>query len=73
MEIGDVYSVEIPLAMGMSKAGARPAIVAQAPQFGDRLTTVLIVPRTSRNEGAVADLTRATLTVAKTVPVGRWL
>ncbi|MEK6300163.1 MAG: type II toxin-antitoxin system PemK/MazF family toxin [Acidobacteriota bacterium] len=48
MEIGDVYSVEIPASNGHEQAGARPAIIAQAPQFGDRLPTVLIVPLTSR-------------------------
>lgn len=48
MEIGDVYSVEIPASDGHEQAGTRPAIIAQAPQFGDRLPTVLIVPLTSR-------------------------
>ena len=48
MEIGDVYAVEIPASDGHQQAGARPAIIAQAPQFGDRLPTVLIVPLTSR-------------------------
>jgi mRNA interferase MazF len=48
MEIGDVYSVEIPPSDGHEQAGTRPAIVAQAPRFGDRLPTVLIVPLTSR-------------------------
>lgn len=48
MEIGDVYAVEIPASDGHEQAGARPAIIAQAPQFGDRLPTVLIVPLTSR-------------------------
>jgi mRNA interferase MazF len=48
MEIGDVYTVEIPASNGHEQAGPRPAIIAQAPQFGDRLPTVLIVPLTSR-------------------------
>jgi mRNA interferase MazF len=48
MEIGDVYTVEIPASNGHEQAGARPAIIAQAPHFGDRLPTVLIVPLTSR-------------------------
>lgn len=48
MEIGDVYTVEIPPSNGHEQAGARPAIIAQAPKFGDRLPTVLIVPLTSR-------------------------
>ena len=48
MEIGDVYAVEIPASDGHEQAGARPAIIAQASQFGDRLPTVLIVPLTSR-------------------------
>ena len=45
MEIGDVYTVEIPASNGHEQAGARLAIIAQAPQFGDRLPTV---PLTSR-------------------------
>ncbi|HXU36259.1 MAG TPA: type II toxin-antitoxin system PemK/MazF family toxin [Blastocatellia bacterium] len=49
MEIGDVYSVEIPPSNGHEQAGARPAIIVQAPQFGDRLPTVFIVPLTSRS------------------------
>lgn len=48
MDIGDVYTVEIPASNGHEQAGARPAIIVQAPQFGDRLPTVLIVPLTSR-------------------------
>ena len=48
MEIGDVFAVEIPASDGHEQAGARPAIIAPAPQFGDRLPTVLIVPQTSR-------------------------
>ena len=48
MEIGDVYSVEIPSSDGHEQAGTRPAIIAQAAQFADRLPTVLIVPLTSR-------------------------
>jgi mRNA interferase MazF len=48
MEIGDVYTVEIPPSNGHEQAGARPAIIAQAPKFGVTLPTVLIVPLTSR-------------------------
>lgn len=48
MEIGDFYTGEIPASDGHEQAGARPAIIAQASQFGDRLPTVLIVPLTSR-------------------------
>ncbi|MEK6286120.1 MAG: type II toxin-antitoxin system PemK/MazF family toxin [Acidobacteriota bacterium] len=48
MEIGDVYTVGIPPSNGHEQAGARPAIIAQAPKFGDQLPTVLIVPLTSR-------------------------
>lgn len=48
MEIGDVYTVEIPSSNGHEQAGARPAIIAQAPKFEDQLPTVLIVPLTSR-------------------------
>ncbi len=48
MEIGDVYTVEIPSSDGHEQAGARLAIVVQATRYGDRLPTVLIVPLTSR-------------------------
>lgn len=48
MEIGDVYTVEIPSSDGHEQAGARPAIIVQATRYGDRLQTVLIVPLTSR-------------------------
>ncbi len=48
MEIGDLYTVEIPSSDGHEQAGSRPAIVVQAPKFGTRLPTVLIVPLTSR-------------------------
>ena len=48
MEIGDIYTVEIPPSNGHEQAGLRPAIIVQAPQFENQLPTVLIVPLTSR-------------------------
>ena len=33
MDIGDVYTVEIPPSNGREQAGTRPAIIVQAPQF----------------------------------------
>ena len=48
MDIGDIYTVEIPVSDGHEQAGTRPAILVQAPQFEDQLPTVLIVPLTSR-------------------------
>ena len=48
MDVGEIYSVEIPSSNGHEQAGTRPAIVIQAPQFENRLPTVLIVPLTSR-------------------------
>ena len=48
MDIGDIYTVEIPSSDGHEQAGVRPAIIVQAPQFENQLPTVLIVPLTSR-------------------------
>jgi mRNA interferase MazF len=48
MDIGDIYTVEIPSSEGHEQAGARPAIIVQAPQFQNQLPTVLIVPLTSQ-------------------------
>jgi mRNA interferase MazF len=48
MEIGDIYTVEIPASDGHEQAGTRPAIIVQDPQFDERLSTVLIVPLTSK-------------------------
>jgi mRNA interferase MazF len=48
MEIGDIYTVEIPASDGHEQAGTRPAIVVQDPQYEVQLSTVLIVPLTSR-------------------------
>lgn len=44
MDIGEIYTIEIPSSDGHEQAGPRPAIVVQAPQFENRLPTVLIVP-----------------------------
>jgi mRNA interferase MazF len=48
MDVGDICIVEIPSSDGHEQAGARPAIVVQAPQFENQLPTVLIVPLTSQ-------------------------
>lgn len=48
VNIGDIYTVEIPPSDGHEQAGTRPAIVVQAPQFENQLPTVLIVPLTSQ-------------------------
>ena len=48
MNIGDIYTVEIPVSDGHEQAGTRPAIVVQSPQFENQLPTVLIVPLTSQ-------------------------
>ena len=48
MDIGDVYTVEIPFSNGHEQAGIRPAIIIQDPQFERQLPTVLIVPLTSQ-------------------------
>lgn len=48
MDIGDIYTVEIPSSDGHEQAGTRPAIIVQAPQFENQLPTVLIVPLTTQ-------------------------
>jgi mRNA interferase MazF len=48
MDIGDIYTVEIPSSDGHEQAGIRPAIIVQSPQFENQLPTVLIVPLTSQ-------------------------
>ena len=48
MEIGDIYTIDIPPTNGHEQAGSRPAIIVQASQFERQLSTVLIVPLTSQ-------------------------
>ena len=48
MEIGDVYSVEMPSSDGHEQAGPRPAIIVQTFRFEAQLPTVLVVPLTSQ-------------------------
>jgi mRNA interferase MazF len=48
MDVGDIYTVEIPPSGGHEQAGTRPAVIAQAPQFESQLPTMLIVPLTSQ-------------------------
>ena len=47
LDIGDIYSVEIPASDGHEQAGTRPAIIVQDAEFNKRLLTVLVVPLTS--------------------------
>lgn len=48
MDIGDIYSIEIPPNNGHEQAGLRPAIIVQALRFEKQLPTVLVVPLTSQ-------------------------
>ncbi len=48
MSPGDIYWVQIPAADGHEQAGLRPALILQNPQLTARLTTIQIVPLTSR-------------------------
>ena len=48
MKPGEIYWVEIPTANGHEQAGLRPAIILQSARFTPKLTTVQIVPLTSR-------------------------
>lgn len=48
VDIGDVYAVEIPSSNGHEQAGTRPAVIVQAAKFNRQLSTVLIVPLTSK-------------------------
>ena len=48
MKPGDIYWVEIPGTNGHEQAGRRPAIIFQGSQLTSRLTTVQIIPLTSR-------------------------
>jgi mRNA interferase MazF len=47
LDIGDIYSVEIPTSDGHEQAGTRPAIIVQGAEYNRRLLTVLVVPLTS--------------------------
>jgi mRNA interferase MazF len=47
VDIGDIYTVEIPPSDGHEQAGIRPAIIVQDAEFNKRLPTVLVVPLTS--------------------------
>ena len=48
MKPGDIYWVEIPTANGHEQAGLRPAIVLQSERLTFKLTTIQIVPLTTR-------------------------
>jgi mRNA interferase MazF len=48
MDMGDIYTVEMPASDGHEQAGFRPAIIIQDPRYESQLSTVLIVPLTSR-------------------------
>jgi mRNA interferase MazF len=47
VDIGDIYTVEIPPSDGHEQAGTRPAIIVQDAKFNTCLPTVLVVPLTS--------------------------
>ncbi|MEQ8189433.1 MAG: type II toxin-antitoxin system PemK/MazF family toxin [Candidatus Eremiobacterota bacterium] len=48
MDIGDIYTIEMPPSNGHEQAGNRPAIILQNSQLKDKLPTVIIVPLTSQ-------------------------
>ena len=48
MKPGDIYWVEIPAANGHKQAGLRPALILQSAAVTPKLSTVQIVPLTSR-------------------------
>jgi len=48
MKPGDIHWVEIPAANGHEQSGLRPAIILQSEHITRKLTTVQIVPLTSR-------------------------
>jgi len=48
MEVGDIYTIEIPASDGHEQAGTRPAVIVQAPKYANQIPTVLIIPLTSK-------------------------
>jgi mRNA-degrading endonuclease toxin of MazEF toxin-antitoxin module len=48
MNVGDIYTVEIPPVDGREQSGDRPAIIVQAVRFEKQLPTTIIVPLTSQ-------------------------
>jgi len=49
VDFGDIFAVDLPAVGGHEQAGLRPAIIAQSGETPyDRLSTVLVVPFTSR-------------------------
>lgn len=52
MNVGDIYSVEIPPRGGHAQTGRRPAIILQTAQVSAKLLTVLAVPLTSQQNAA---------------------
>lgn len=50
MRPGDIYWVEIPAANGHEQTGLRPAVVMQSERMIPKLSTVQIIPLTSRTK-----------------------
>lgn len=48
MNVGDIFTVEIPPVDGHEQAGLRPAIIVQANRFEKQLPTTVIVPLSSQ-------------------------
>lgn len=48
MNVGDIYSVELPPRGGHAQTGRRPAIILQTAEISDKIPTVLAVPLTSQ-------------------------
>lgn len=48
MNVGDIYTVEIPPVDGHEQAGLRPAIIVQASRFEKQLPTTIIIPLSSQ-------------------------
>jgi len=48
MNVGDIYSVELPPRGGHAQTGRRPAIILQTAEISAKIPTVLAVPLTSQ-------------------------
>lgn len=49
---GDIHWVDFPTTAGHAQAGRRPAVIVQAARVTTRLSTVILVPLTSRVDAA---------------------
>jgi len=52
MQMGDVYSVELPGTNGHEQMGTRPAIIVQTKKHQRNLPTILVVPLASKLRAA---------------------